>query len=88
MSVLQRLPVIIAVLLALMIAAALSGFFIGKNAEKVKQLKADNAALQTSREVENEVQTLSPYRRCLAVGGLPDQCKVLLRGLDKTAKGQ
>ena len=88
MTALQRLPVIIAVLLALMIAAASSGFFIGKNAEKVKQLKADNTAFQTSREVENEVNTLNLYNRCLAVGGLPDQCKILLRGLDKTAKGQ
>lgn len=88
MTALQRIPVIIAVLLALMIAAALSGFFIGRNVEKVKQMRADNTAFQTSREVENEAEALSPYHRCLAVGGVPDQCKVLMRGLDKTAKGQ
>ena len=88
MNTLQRLSVIIAVFLALMIAAALSGFFIGRNTEKANQLRADNAAFQTSHEVENEVETLSPYHRCLAVGGLPDECKVLMRGLDKTAKGQ
>lgn len=88
MSTLQRIPVIIAVLLALMIAAASSGFFIGKNTEKAKQMKADNTAFQKSREVENEVNTLNPYSRCLAVGGLPDECKILMRGLDKTAKGQ
>ena len=88
MTTLQRIPIIIAVLLALMIAAASSGFFIGKNTEKANQMKADNIAFQKSREVENEVETLSPYSRCLAVGGLPDECKVLMRGLDKTAKGQ
>lgn len=88
MNTLKRIPIIIAVLLALMIAAASSGFFIGRNTEKAKQLKADNTAFQTSHEVENEVEALSPYSRCLAVGGLPDECKVLMRGLDKTAKGQ
>ena len=88
MTTLQRIPVIIAVLLVLTIAAALSGFFIGKNTEKAKQLEADNTAFQTSRKVENEVEALSLYSRCLAVGGLPDECKILMRGLDKTAKGQ
>ena len=51
MTILHRLLI----LLVVIIAAALSGFFIGKNTEKNKQMKADNTAFQTSHEVENEV---------------------------------
>lgn len=84
MNLLQRLSIV----LVLIIAAAIGGFFMGQRAEKQKLLEAANAAFKNSSEVENEVETLTPYDRCLALGGVPDECKVLLRGLDKTAKGQ
>ena len=84
MTLLQRL----AIVLVLIIAAASGGFFMGQHWGKQKTLEAANAALENSHEVENEVETLTPYQRCLAVGGLPDECKVLLRGLDKTTEGK
>ena len=84
MTLLQRL----AIVLVLIIAAASGGFFMGQHWGKQKTLEAANAAFKNSSEVENEVEALNPYQRCLAVGGLPDECKILLRGLDKTTEGQ
>ena len=84
MTLLQRL----AIVFVLIIAAVSGGFFMGQHCEKQKTLEAANAAFEKSHEVENEVEALNPYQRCLAVGGLPDECKVLLRGLDKTTEGK
>ena len=88
MSTFERLSIIIAVIVVIIIAAASGGIFIGQRLEKQKSLAAANAAFQKSREVENEVEALTPYHRCLALGGVPDQCNILLRGLDKTTKGE
>ena len=84
MNVLQRL----AIVLILVIAAAIGGFFMGKRTENTNRMKADNTAFQQSHEVENEVEALTPYQRCLALGGVPNECEVLLRGLDKTTEGK
>ena len=84
MTTLERLTMTIAVIIALIVVA----FCIGQETEKQKSLKAAITAFENSHEVENEVETLNPYQRCLAVGGVPYDCRVLLRGLDKTAKGQ
>ena len=84
MNTLERLTMTIAVIIALIVVA----FCIGQETEKQKSLKAAITAFENSHEVENEVEALTPYQRCLAVGGVPYDCRVLLRGLDKTAKGQ
>ena len=84
MTLLQRL----AIVLVLIIAAASGGFFMGQHWGKQKTLEAANAAFENSHEVENEVEALTPYQRCLAVGGVPYDCRVLLRGLDKTTQGK
>lgn len=88
MSTIERLSINIAVIVVFAIAAGSGGFFMGQHWEKQRSLEAANAAFQTSREVENEIEALSPYHRCLALGGVPDECKVLLRGLDQTAKSK
>ncbi len=88
MSAIERLSINIAVIVVFTIAAGFGGFFMGQRSEKQKLLEAANAAFENSHEVENEVETLSPYHRCLAIGGLPDECKVLLRGLDKTTESK
>ena len=80
----ERLTMTIAVIIALIVVA----FCIGQETEKQKSLKAAITAFENSHEVENEVEALTPYQRCLAVGGLPYDCRVLLRGLDKTTKGE
>ena len=88
MTTLERLSITIAVIIVVILAAASGGIFIGQRLEKQKSLEAANTAFQQSREVENEVEALTPYHRCLAIGGLPDECKVFLRGLDKTTQGK
>ena len=84
MTTFERLSIAIAIIIALIVVA----FCIGQETEKQKSLKAAITAFENSHEVENEVEALTPYQRCLAVGGLPYDCRVLLRGLDKTAKGK
>ena len=88
MTTLERLSMTIAIIIFIIVAAISGGIFIGQELQKQKSLAAANAAFEKSHEVENEVEALTPYQRCLAVGGVPDECKILLRGLDKTAKGQ
>ena len=88
MNTIERLSIIFAVIAVVTIAAGYGGFFMGQRSEKQKLFEAANAAFENSHEVENEVEALTPYQRCLAVGGLPDECKILLRGLDKTPQGK
>ena len=88
MSTFERLSITIAVFIVVILAATYGGIVIGQRLEKQRSLEAANAAFQKSREVENEVEALNPYQRCLALGGLPDECKVFLRGLDKTTQGK
>ena len=88
MSTFERLSIAIAVFIVVILAVGYSGIVIGQRLEKQKSLEAANAAFQQSREVENEVEALNPYQRCLALGGLPDECKVFLRGLDKTTESK
>ena len=80
----ERLTMTIAVIIALIVVA----FCIGQETEKQKSLKAAITAFENSHEVENEVEALTPYQRCLALGGVPDECKVFLRGLDKTTESK
>ncbi|WLT07844.1 hypothetical protein RAM19_06830 [Bartonella apihabitans] len=84
MTTLERLTMTIAIIIALIVVA----FCIGQELQKQKSLKAAITAFENSHEVENEVEALTPYQRCLAVGGVPYDCKVLLRGLDKTTQGK
>ena len=84
MTTLERLSTAIAITLALIVVV----LCIGQETEKQKSLKAAIAVYENSREIENEVEALTPYQRCLAVGGVPYDCRVLLRGLDKTAQGK
>lgn len=88
MSAIERLSIIFAVIAVVTIAAGYGGFFMGQRSENQKLFEAANAAFENSHEVENEVEALNPYNRCLAVGGLPDECKVFLRGLDKTTESK
>ena len=88
MSTFERLSIAIAVFIVVILAVAYSGIVIGQRLEKQKSLEAANAAFQQSHEAENEVEALTPYQRCLALGGVPNECKILLRGLDKTTEGK
>ena len=84
MTTLERLSIAIAITIALIVVA----LCIGQETERQKSLKAAIAVYENSREIENEVEALTPYQRCLAVGGVPYDCRVLLRGLDKTTQGK
>ena len=88
MTTFERLSMPIAIIIFIIVAAISGGIFIGQELQKQKSLAAANAAFEKSHEVENEVEALNSYQRCLAVGGVPYDCRVLLRGLDKTTQGK
>ena len=67
----------------LLLAAALGSFLIGEYVEKQILLETDNTAFQTPGQVENKVKTLNPYQRCIALGEVPNECKVFMRELNK-----
>lgn len=66
MNVIEKLSIVTYLIVIFVIV----GFFIGRQTEKTTALTKANYAYQTSHEIENEVESLSPYNRCLAVGGL------------------
>ena len=81
-------PYKIVILAAIIIAAASSGFFYGREYEREAALKSAIKAYQTASEIQNEVSSYSDYALCLAIGGLPDKCKVFLPRLDETTENQ
>lgn len=81
-------PYKIGILAVYIIAAASSGFFYGREHEREAALKSAVKAYQTANEINNEVSSYSDYALCLAIGGLPDKCKVFLRGVDKAAENK
>ncbi|WP_182417162.1 hypothetical protein [Bartonella sp. HY038] len=45
-------------------------------------------AYQSASEIQNEVNHLSDYALCIALGGVSDECQVFLRGLDQATLNQ
>ena len=78
-------PYKIGILIAVIIAAASSGFIDGRSFEREAALKSAIKAYQSANEIQNEVNSYSDYAMCIAIGGLPDKCKVFLPPVDKTA---
>ncbi|WP_336276959.1 hypothetical protein [Bartonella sp. CB178] len=71
-------------ILASLIAATLSGFFYGRLLERNRTLVQAVSAFQNREKINDKVLSLSPFRLCIALGGMPDECKTLLRGMDET----
>ncbi|UXN05274.1 hypothetical protein [Bartonella sp. HY761] len=82
------LPYRIIGLVALIIAAAASGFFYGREFERATALKNAANAYQSASEIQNEVNHLSDYALCIALGGVSEECHIFLRGLDKATLNQ
>ncbi|UXM94631.1 hypothetical protein N5853_11055 [Bartonella sp. HY329] len=74
----------IGVLIAVITIAASIGFIYGREHEEEAALKSAVKAYQTANEIQYEVNSYSNYALCLAIGGMPDKCKVFLRRVDKT----
>ncbi|WP_455478013.1 hypothetical protein V3565_04490 [Bartonella sp. B10] len=69
---------------ALITIAALSSFFYGRYFERNKTLIQAVSAFQDREKINDEIFSLSPLRICLALGGMPDECTAVLRGMDQT----
>jgi len=66
-------------------AAFVSGFFYGRLSGHGEQLKSTVAAFQNRERIDNEIENLDAINLCLALGGLPDKCASIVRGLEKAA---
>jgi hypothetical protein len=77
------------VAIAVLVAAALfsAGYFKGRSAGKIQQMKETVEAVQNRGVIDNEVIKLGDYSLCLRLGGLPDDC-AQLRGMESTTKGK
>jgi len=62
------------------------GFIQGQKYGREAALKAAVAAYQTRGQINHETDNLNPAALCLALGGLPEQCTGLMRGLDKATQ--
>jgi len=70
---------------AVVMVAFTSGYFTGRNHGREATLKAAVQAYQTREKINEDVQSLDPVALCRALGGMPDECAALMRGLDKAA---
>ena len=72
----------------LIVAAFISGFFYGRTYERTATLKVAVEAFQNREVINNETANLDPVGMCIAIGGLPNECTDILRGLDKASESQ
>ncbi|WP_455481780.1 hypothetical protein V4P56_04805 [Bartonella sp. B35(2025)] len=69
---------------ALITIAVLSGFFYGRSFERNRTLIQAVSAFKNREKINDEIFSLSSFHICLALGGVPDECATVLRGMDKT----
>ncbi|WP_336288143.1 MULTISPECIES: hypothetical protein [unclassified Bartonella] len=72
--------------IALVIVVALSSFFYGRSFERSRTLIQAVSAFQNREKINDEIFFLSPFHVCLALGGMPDECATVLRGMDEATK--
>ncbi|WP_455476849.1 hypothetical protein [Bartonella sp. B41] len=69
-------------IVALIIIAALGSFFYGRSFERNRTLIQAVSAFQNREKINHEIFSLSPFRICIALGGMSDECADVLRGMD------
>ncbi|WP_336278484.1 hypothetical protein [Bartonella sp. CB175] len=74
----------LSLMITLVIVAALSSFFYGRSFERNRTLMQAVSAFQNRKKINDKIFSLSPFHVCLALGGVPDECSTVLRGVDKT----
>ncbi|MHC5308200.1 hypothetical protein [Bartonella sp. LJL80] len=82
-----RTPLIAATII-LVLAAFIGGFFYGRSYQHTSMLENTVQAFQNREAIDHETSLLSTLDACIAIGGLPNECAILLRGLDSTTKGK
>lgn len=64
-----------------------AGYLKGKSDGRIDQLKDSVEAYENRNEIDRTVGGMDAYERCLALGGMPDQCD-RLRRLDTASEGE
>ena len=72
---------------SVLISVYLYGRHSGKTEIRNKILEDTLEAVERRKEIDQNVENISPYDLCVRVGGLPEQCDEL-RGVDETPKSQ
>ena len=84
----MTLPYRLGFISLILAAAFLSGFFYGRSAGRTAALESAVIAYQNRERIDHETDNLSPVDLCIAVGGLPDECTTLLRGVETGPAGE
>lgn len=71
------------------VAVILAVFYLGQwkghNDGKIEQLKDSVEAVQTRESIDSTINNSDDYAVCIALGGLPDDCRALRR-MEEAAK--
>jgi len=79
------LPQKIGIAALFLMAAFTTGYMAGRNQGREATLKGAVTAYQTREKINHDTQNLDPVALCRALGGMPDECAALLRGLVEAA---
>lgn len=70
------------IIIALLAALFLSGYFFGRVAMREAALRSAIDALATRGNINHDTEELNSTDLCLALGGLRSECTGLMRGMD------
>lgn len=69
-------------------AAFMSGFFYGGRRSREAALQNAVIAFQAREKINHGVENMRDVDLCIALGGLPDDCAAILRGMGEAAEGE
>lgn len=78
---------IIAIIVTLLSVYGL-GFLYGRESGRKKALENAIIAFQKREKINDDISKLGDVDLCIALGGLPDECGSLMRGLDETTENK
>lgn len=80
--------IIVAVILGALGFAYYKGATDKQRQLELRALEAEVKAEKMRREIDNETENLGDYDLCIELGGLPEDCKQLMRGMGETSEAQ
>jgi len=78
----------IAIVAVMVVVAVMSGYFYGFYSSLERRLRSTIHAYQTREGINHATETLHPFALCRALGGMSEQCVILMRGMDTPAQNQ
>lgn len=64
------------------------GFLYGQASGRESALARAVVSFQNREKINHEIESLDSVGLCIALGGLPDECATLMRGVAETAESK